>query len=160
VQRTVLYEFGTTGFKFSDQDLRELPTAEIFRLGVSQDTFLVSALHSALLQMAQFVLSQIVFGGLSLTSARVALGTVAFACGFASALYSGLLTYAAMYKVNERLPVKERFQPFWWYTEKYSRLRREYQRFYPGGELLQKAFLFEIAFFVCCGFGARAVYSR
>jgi hypothetical protein len=130
-------------------------------LGVNQD---LAGAHSFAVEspskMTQFVLSQIVFGGSSLTRARVAMVMVAWVCGVASALYSGFLTYAAMDKVNERLPVEQRFPPLWWYAEKYSRLRREYRRLYPGGELLRKAFLFEIACFVCCLFGFCALYFR
>jgi len=41
--------------------------------------------------------------------------------------------------VNRQLPVGEQFSHYAWYWSRYTRLRREYRRLYPSGELYAKA---------------------
>jgi hypothetical protein len=41
-------------------------------------------------------------------------------------------------KVNRQLSKKQQFSLDWWYWSKHQRLRREYKRLYPEGNLLGK----------------------
>jgi hypothetical protein len=41
-------------------------------------------------------------------------------------------------KVNDKLPKENRLDPVGWYLPKTLRLRREYRRLYPEGNLLLK----------------------
>jgi hypothetical protein len=69
-------------------------------------------------------------------SARLIIGIIAgfgiSICGIAS-----MLAYSSMAdKVNERLPKESQFSPMGWNFPKSLRLRREYRRNFPGGNLL------------------------
>jgi hypothetical protein len=81
-------------------------------------------------------------------TARLIIGISALACGVACALYAGVLTSKTLDKANDRLPAEEIFWPLFWSFSRWK-LRDEYGRFYPGGELLRKARYFMIAFFAC-----------
>jgi hypothetical protein len=82
-------------------------------------------------------------------TARLIIGITAWVCGVACALSSAFYSWTALDKVNDRLPVKERFWPLFWGSDSRWKLRHEYRRLYPGGELLRKARYFTIAFFAC-----------
>jgi hypothetical protein len=70
-----------------------------------------------------------------------------WACGVACAIYSGSCSWAANDRVIELAPVKERF--WLWSVDSDGKLRREYRRLYPDGNLLRKARSFVVGFFAC-----------
>jgi len=78
---------------------------------------------------------------------HIILGGVTFVCRVGWALTSAMLTWEAVEAVNQKLAVKEQFDPLWWYTGKYMRLRREYRRLCPEGKLLRRERAFGIACF-------------
>jgi hypothetical protein len=80
---------------------------------------------------------------------RTIIGIVAFVCGIVCAMTSGFVTWEMMDKVNEKLPPEQRFSALWWYAEKYSRLRREYRRLYPGGRLFVKTRILAAGMILC-----------
>jgi hypothetical protein len=82
-------------------------------------------------------------------TARLIIGLIAWACGVACALSGASFSWLAHDKVNEQLPVEERFWPLFWSFDSRRKLRREYRRLYPDGKLLRKARYCEAAFFAC-----------
>ena len=78
---------------------------------------------------------------------RLIIGITAWICGVACALYSAFYSWTALDKVNDRLPVKERFWPLFWSVDSGWKLRHEYRRLNPEGKLLRKARYFVLAFF-------------
>jgi hypothetical protein len=82
-------------------------------------------------------------------TARLIIGLIAWACGVACALSGASFSWLALDKVNEKLPVDQRFWPLFWGPDSNWRLRHEYRRLYPEGKLLRNARYFAVAFFAC-----------
>ena len=64
-------------------------------------------------------------------------------------LASTITGFAIVEAVNEKLPEREQFDPFWWGPSKTFRLRREYRRLYPEGKLLGRQSVLAGAMGVC-----------
>jgi hypothetical protein len=69
-------------------------------------------------------------------TARIVTSIVALACVPICGMIGTFRHFEMMDKVNDRLPKEEQFDPSWWYLSKTQRLRREYKRLYPDGNLL------------------------
>jgi hypothetical protein len=69
---------------------------------------------------------------------RLILAIVAIAGVSVCGLTAALLNYEMMDAVNAKLPKTKQFDALGWYWSKNQRLRREYSRLYPEGELLIK----------------------
>ena len=67
---------------------------------------------------------------------------VLFAVSQTLIIASGLINFAIIGAVNQRLPPAQRFSFLWWHPAKAMRLIGEYRRLFPGGRLL-------LAFSVC-----------
>jgi len=52
-------------------------------------------------------------------------------------------------KVNKLLPAERQFEPFGWYYTKYRRLKYEYRRLYPDGNLLRKSRIITLVGVAC-----------
>ena len=78
------------------------------------------------------------------TVAAAILGSIASAC----ALTSGHFFYQELGSVNRKLPDDRQISYLWWYSDKYARVRSEYKRLYPDGNLHRLHVGFEIAAFV------------
>jgi len=60
--------------------------------------------------------------------------------------------------VNEKLPNDEQFQHLGWYLTKTARLRREYQRLYPTGNLLRRQRILWWLALVCLVLAASMIF--
>jgi hypothetical protein len=61
----------------------------------------------------------------------IVLGSIAVLCYFTS----GFFRRRIIVGVNRSLPVDQQIPDWWMYTEKYTKLRREYKRRYPLGRV-------------------------
>jgi hypothetical protein len=82
-------------------------------------------------------------------TARLIFGLIAWACGVGCALSGASFSWLALDKVNEKLPVEQRFWPLFWGFDSRWKLRHEYRRLYPEGKLLRHARYSAVAFFAC-----------
>jgi hypothetical protein len=80
---------------------------------------------------------------------RFASAFVLLLCVGAFGLASTINQFAMVEAVNERLPSREQFDPFWWGPAKILKLQREYRRLYPDGRLLRRQGFLVAAMFVC-----------
>jgi hypothetical protein len=69
---------------------------------------------------------------------------VAATCG----LWSTLIHWEIMEKVNSRLPTNEQFQTLWWGPLKRARLNEEYRRLFPDGTDLKRIYRLAAIMFV------------
>ncbi len=69
---------------------------------------------------------------------RLILAIIAIAGVSTCGLTAALLNYEMVDAVNAKLPKTEQFDALGWYWAKSQRLRREYSRLYPDGQLLIK----------------------
>ena len=68
-------------------------------------------------------------------------------------VWSTLLHWEIMEKVNARLSADEQFQPLWWGPFKRARLDKEYRRLFPDGKDLKRIYrLGTIMFAAFAGF--------
>jgi hypothetical protein len=63
-------------------------------------------------------------------------------------ILGALLNFEMIEKVNEKLPEGERFEWLDWNLNKYQRLKREYGKFYPNGQLLVRVRILTVLLFV------------
>lgn len=68
-------------------------------------------------------------------------------------VWSALIQWEIMEKVNSRLPESEQFEPLWWGPFKRARLDKEYRRLFPDGRDLKRIYrLYVIAVAALAGF--------
>jgi hypothetical protein len=80
---------------------------------------------------------------------RFVIATVALVGVSACGLISNIVFFQMVAKVNERLPKERQFAPLWWYWPKYQRLKAEYKKLYPGGNLLRRVRVLGVLMFAC-----------
>lgn len=74
-------------------------------------------------------------------------------------LSASITQFAIVDAVNEKLPENEQFNHLGWYLTKTARLRREYRRLYPTGNLLRRQrILWALALF-CLIVASVLIYS-
>lgn len=74
-------------------------------------------------------------------TALVIIGALALAGVSTSGLVAALAHLDMVARVNERLPVEQRFATLGWYPTKTWRLWAEYRRLFPNGTLLRRSFI-------------------
>ena len=72
-------------------------------------------------------------------TARLILGCIFLVCVSGFGLASCLTHLAIVEAVNAKLPTTDQFDQFGWGPVKSLKLRNEYRRFYPSGNLLRRA---------------------
>lgn len=73
-----------------------------------------------------------------LTIGTIVLGAIGVSC----ILLSGLFLYQEIGEVNRKLSEDQQISYYWMYSEKYSKIRDEYRRLYPGGQIHRLQFCF------------------
>ena len=82
-------------------------------------------------------------------SARTIVAVVALV-GVSACGVIGTIVFSEMVDaVNRHLPEEQQFALLGWHYEKYQRLRSEYRRFYPDGNLLGRAHTLMALMFAC-----------
>lgn len=74
------------------------------------------------------------------TLARMAIAFAFFTVSATCGVWSTLVHWEIMEKVNARLPASEQFQPLWWGPFKRTSLNREYRRLFPDGKDLTRIY--------------------
>jgi len=80
---------------------------------------------------------------------RFLVGTVALAGLALGGVLSAIVSMSVVEKVNAHLPEDQQFSALGWYPGKRSRLRKEYLRLYPQGDLLRKTNALGVTMGVC-----------
>lgn len=80
---------------------------------------------------------------------RIILGVVALMGCSVCGLLATFANLEMVDKVNEKLPVSEKFEQFGWYLSKTLRLRRKYRMLYPEGRLVSRVYMLAAVGFVC-----------
>ena len=80
---------------------------------------------------------------MELNFAAIVLGALAIFC----AVISGFLLTQEIGGINRKLPEDQQISYWWMYAEKYSRIKKEYRRFYPNGRIHTLGVIFEVAAF-------------
>lgn len=65
----------------------------------------------------------------------VVLALVLAVIAFASCIAANICVFAMVEDVNKLLPGEKQYSPMWWYAGKLSRLRGDYRRLHPQGNL-------------------------
>ena len=87
------------------------------------------------------------------TLVRLAIAFSFCAAAGTCGVWSALINWEIMEKVNSRLPESERFRPLRWGPFKWARLKNEYRRLFPDGEDLKRIYrLTAIMFVTLAGF--------
>jgi hypothetical protein len=79
--------------------------------------------------------------------ARLIIGIVATASVSLCGLLSTFLSDKMVDQVNKKLPMDLQFSPLGWHPAKTLRLHREYQKLYPGGQLVLQVRLLIVSAF-------------
>jgi len=74
------------------------------------------------------------------TLVRMAIAFVFLVVVAACGVWSTLVQWEIMEKVNTRLPASEQFQALWWGPFKRMRLVEEYRRLFPDGKDLKRMY--------------------
>jgi hypothetical protein len=84
----------------------------------------------------------------AVTLVRVAIAFAFLAVGATCGVWSTLVHWEIMEKVNARLPTSEQFQPLWCGPFKRARLDEEYRRLFPDGKDLKLIYRLGAVMFV------------
>lgn len=84
---------------------------------------------------------------------------VLLVCVSGLGLSASITQFAMVDAVNEKLPESEQFNHLGWYFTKTARLRREYRRLYPTGNLLRRQRILFLVALVCLIVAALLIYS-
>ena len=80
---------------------------------------------------------------------RYVIGIIALAGVSVCGLTASLVGSEMVDKVNGLLPAEQQFAPLGWYWSKYRRLKNEYKRLYPAGNLLRMQRALTLVMFAC-----------
>jgi len=89
---------------------------------------------------------------------KVVAASVLLLCVGGLGLSASIIQFAIVDAVNEKLPNDEQFQHLGWYLTKTARLRREYQRLYPTGNLLRRQRILWWLALVCLVLAASLIF--
>ena len=90
---------------------------------------------------------------------KLVAAAVLLLCVSGLGLSASITQFAMIDAVNERLPESEQFNHLGWHLTKTARLRREYRRLYPTGNLLRRQRILWALALVCLITAVLLIYS-